>query len=218
MNKKKKVAVVLSGCGFKDGSEIHEAVMTLLAIDKHGAEYSCFAPDVKQCRVVNHFSDKESEETRNVLAESARIARGDISLLSEFDAEEFDALIFPGGFGAALNLSDFAFKGANCEVNEDVKKAVSDMHRLGKPIGALCIAPVIIAKLITGAEVTIGNDAATADVIKNMGASHQNTKHCETCIDKDNKIVTTPCYMLASSISQIYTGADKLVSDLLEMA
>jgi enhancing lycopene biosynthesis protein 2 len=217
MQKNKKVAVVLSGCGFKDGAEIHESVLTMLALDKNGAKYSCFAPDFPQYRVVDHYNDKESSEKRNILAESARIARGDIKPLSKFNAEDFDAIVFPGGFGAALNLSTFAQEGAKCVVHKDVEKAVIDMHKKGKPIAALCIAPVIIARLIKGAEITIGNDAGTASVLETMGASHQNTKHGEIVIDKERKIVTTPCYMLESSISQIYEGVDNLVKALLKM-
>ena len=160
--KVKQVAVVLSGSGVYDGSEIHEAVMTLLAIDQQGAAYQCFAPDIMQHHVINHLTGEPSDEVRNVLVESARIARGNIKPLSQFNADEFDALIFPGGFGAAKNLSSFAFEGSDCVVDGGVTTAVEAMRSQGKPIGALCIAPAAMAKILPGAKVTIGQDAANS--------------------------------------------------------
>ena len=219
MSKPLSVAVILSGCGFQDGSEIHEAVCTLLALDQQGAHYQCFAPDMAQARVMNHYAQAEAPtETRNVLVESARIARGNIQPLANFQAEQFDALVMPGGFGAALNLSNFATAGAQCAVQADVARAVSSMHQVGKPIGALCIAPVILARLIPGARITIGQDAATAAACQTMGAQHSNTGHGEVTVDADNRLVTTPCYMLDSRISQIHDGAQALVRELLKMA
>lgn len=213
-----RVAVILSGCGFQDGSEIHEAVCTLLALDQQGAQVQCFAPDIKQLRVTNHCTGAATDESRNVLIESARIARGAIQPLSAFDANEFDALVMPGGFGAALNLSDFAIRGAQCNIQPDVAKAVNSMHQARKPIGALCIAPVILAKLIPGARVTIGQDADTAQTCCEMGAEHRTCSHGEVAIDTGKRLVTTPCYMLNARISQIYDGAQALVRELLKMA
>lgn len=219
MRKPLSVAVILSGCGFQDGSEIHEAVCTLLALDQQGATYQCFAPDVAQNRVSNHYSMAQAEdETRNVLVESARIARGNIRPLADLQVQDFDALVIPGGFGAALNLSSFAVQGAQCIVQADVECAVNGMRQAGKPIGALCIAPVILAKLVPNASVTIGNDADIAAACQAMGAKHQNTAHGEVVVDEANRLVSTPCYMLESGISQIYDGATALVRELLRMA
>jgi len=212
----KKVAVVLSGCGFQDGSEINESVLTLLALDLNDAEYHCFAPDIIQTKVQDHYKQQEMDEQRNVLVESARIARGEIKPLTEFQASEFDAIILPGGFGAALNLSDFAINGPDCVINADVEQAIRSMHSQHKVIGALCIAPVLLAKLLPNAELTIGQDEGVANAVVTMGASHHKTNHAEIVIDEKNNLVTTPCYMLDASISDIYAGATKLVSAVLE--
>lgn len=211
----KKFAVVLAGCGVFDGAEIHEATLTLLAIAQQGAGYDIFAPDVNQYHVVNHLTHKEMHETRNVLVESARIARGKIRPLSQFNAANYDALIFPGGFGVAKNLATVAIDGANARVDPDVEAAVKSMHRAGKPIGALCIAPAIIAKILGGVEVTIGNDPGTIDTIRKMGGKHITATHGEVVVDKKNKIFTTPCYMLDATIVQIYEGAVNAVKEIM---
>ena len=211
----KKFAVVLSGCGVFDGAEIHEATLTLLAIAQQGASYDIFAPDIDQYHVINHLTQKEMPEKRNVLVESARIARGKIKPLSQFNAAHFDALIFPGGFGAAKNLSTVAFDGAGAKVNPDVETAVRAMHKAGKPIGALCIAPAVIARILGGVEVTIGNDPATISAIHKMGGTHVETTHGEVVVDKKNKIFTTPCYMLDADIVQIYEGAMNVINEIM---
>lgn len=213
----KQLAVILSGCGYLDGSEIHEATLTLLAISKLGSAYRCFAPDKDQHHVVNHLNGEEMGEKRNVLVESARIARGAIDSLSQFNPDDFDALVMPGGFGAAKNLSDYAFTGAACNVEPEVASAITAMHAAGKPIGALCIAPAVVAKVISGAELTIGQDSSTAENIGAMGCKHTSTMHGEIVVDQAKKIVTTPCYMLDSRVDQIYEGVEKLVSAVLEM-
>ena len=213
----KKVAVILSGCGVYDGAEIHESVLTLLRLDQRGAQVQCFAPDITQHHVINHLSGEAMNESRNVLVESARIARGAIQPLADFDASRFDALVMPGGFGAALNLSDFAQAGAHCSVQKDMAHAVATMHQAGKPIGALCIAPVILARLLPGAHLTIGKDAETADACRKMGAIHQDTGHGQVAVDRQNRLVTTPCYMLNARISQIFEDAQILVRELLKM-
>jgi enhancing lycopene biosynthesis protein 2 len=212
-----KFAVVLSGNGVFDGSEIHEATLTLYAISRKGASYEIFAPDIPQHHVINHLTGKEMNETRNVLVESARIARGMIKPLSKFSGRDFDALIFPGGFGAAKNLSSFAFDGADCKVNPDVGKAIREMVSLGKPIGALCIAPVILAKILGDVELTIGQDAGTAEAIRKMGATHKKTSHGEIVVDRKYKVVTTPCYMLDATIAQIGDGAANVVDAMLKL-
>lgn len=214
---KKTFAVILSGCGHQDGAEIHEATLTLLAIHKHGAEFVCYAPDIKQHHVLNHITGQEMNEQRNVLIESARIARGKIAALATFDANSVDALVIPGGFGAAKNLSSYAFDGVNCVVNADVGKAVRAVHAAGKPIGALCIAPVILAKILGNVSLTIGQDPGTAENITAMGAKHVPTMQGEVALDRQHKIVSTPCYMLASRVDQIAEGADKLIAAMLAM-
>ena len=213
----KKIAVVLSGCGVYDGAEIHEAVLTMFAIASDGAVYEVFAPDIDQHHVVNHLTGTEMDETRNVLIESARIARGKIKALSEFSGKEFDAIIFPGGFGAAKNLSTFAMDGSNCQVDSDVEAAIKEMISLGKPVGALCISPVILAKILGDVELTIGDDAGTIQAIEEMGATHKATTHGEVVVDQQHKIVTTPCYMLDARITQIEEGARNVVKAILEM-
>ena len=212
-----KIAVILSGNGVFDGAEIHEATLTLYAIAKKGAAYEIFAPDIPQHHVINHMTGEEMDESRNVLIESARIARGKIRALSEFSGREFDALIFPGGFGAAKNLSSFAFDGVDCKVNPDVESAIKEMISLGKPVGALCISPVILAKILGDVELTIGQDAGTAEAIQKMGATHTETSHGEVVVDRKYKVVTTPCYMLDATIDQIGEGADNVVEALLEL-
>lgn len=214
---KPKVAVVLSGCGVFDGAEIHESVLTLLALDRQGADYQCYAPDISQSQVINHLNGEEMDEKRNVLTEAARIARGKIKNLKELSASGADAVIFPGGFGVAKNLCSLAFDGQNCKVNQEVARVVKDFHAASKPIGALCIAPAMMAKLLSGAVVTIGQDPKTAKTIEQMGGKHKPTKHGEVIKDAANKLVTAPCYMLDSSIGQIAAGVDNAVKEVLAL-
>jgi len=218
MSTKKQTAIILSGCGVYDGAEIQEAVFTMLAIAKQDAEYTMFAPDIEQHHVINHVKGEETKEKRNVLTESARIARGNIKALSEYKPEDFDALFLPGGFGAAKNLSSFAFDGSNCKVEKETERAIVETHAANKPIGALCITPVIIAKVLKNVTVTIGSDKGTAEAIEQMGGSHASTNHGEVIIDEANKLATTPCYMLDANIMQIAEGADNIVRAVLEMA
>lgn len=214
---KKKVAVILSGCGVLDGSEIHESVLTLLAITKAEGEYEIFAPDMEQRQVINHITGEEMYEKRNVMVEAARIARGKIKPLSDYDASRFDALILPGGFGAAKNLSSFAFDGAKFSVHPRVERAIRETHEAGNPIGALCISPVILAKVFRSGKMTIGSDPRTAEAIQAQGSTHVNTTHGEVVIDDHLKIATTPCYMLDATIAQIAEGAENVVNAVFEM-
>jgi enhancing lycopene biosynthesis protein 2 len=213
----KKIAVILSGCGNRDGAEIHESTLTLWAIHKHGADYQCFAPNILQHHVLNHLTGEEMNEQRNVLVEAARIARGKIKDLQEFDAAEHDALILPGGLGAAKNLSTYAFDGPDCTVNKEVEFAIRAMHSAGKPIGALCIAPVILAKVLGKGELTVGRDAPVAADLETMGAKHTQTMHGEIVVDRANRIVSTPCYMLEARVDQIADGAENLVKAVLAL-
>ena len=214
---KKIFAVVLSGSGVYDGAEIHEATLTMLAIMRQGGDYQCFAPDINQHHVVNHLTGEEMNESRNVLIESARIARGNIKALSEFDGKEFDALIFPGGFGAAKNLSTVAFDGANATVIPEVEKAINQMLELKKPIGALCISPAILAKVLKDVNITIGMDKGTAEAIEAMGATHVETDHGDVVFDEDKLVFTTPCYMLDATILDIDDGATNVVKAMMEV-
>ncbi len=215
----KKFAVVLSGCGVFDGAEIHEATLTMLAIKEAGADYQCFAPDIPQYHVINHLTGEEMPESRNVLIESARIARGDIKPLSEYKADEYDALIFPGGFGAAKNLSTVAFDGPDAKVNEEVEASIKSTLALHKPIGALCISPAVVAKVIEGVEVTIGNDPGTAGAIEKMGSKHVVTTHGMVVHDHKYNVFTTPCYMLDATILDIKEDATVVVNAMIkEMA
>ncbi|MDH1264011.1 isoprenoid biosynthesis glyoxalase ElbB [Pseudomonas sp. GD03944] len=214
----KKVAVILSGCGVYDGAEIHESVITLLRLDQRGAEVQCFAPNIAQMHVVDHYSGDETGETRNVLVESARIARGNIKDVRELRAENFDALIIPGGFGAAKNLSDFAVAGANCTVQPDVLNAAQGFATAGKPVGLICIAPALAARIFgEGINCTIGTDEGTAEALTKMGAVHHECEVSEIVEDSARKLVTTPAYMLAESISQAASGINKLVDRVLEL-
>lgn len=221
MTKRTKVGVVLSGCGVYDGAEIHEAVITLLALDRAGAEVVCMAPNVEQMHVVNHLTGKPAEgERRNVLVESARIARGKVRDMASVRPEEIDALILPGGFGAAKNLCDFAIKGPDCTVHPEVARVVRGVHAAKKPVGAICIAPALVAKLLGNEHphLTIGTDADTAAAIEKMGACHERCGVEGTVVDRERMLVTTPAYMLAESISQAAAGIEKLVSEVLAMA
>lgn len=215
----KKVGVVLSGCGVYDGSEIHEVVLTLLAIDRAGAEAVCFAPDKQQLHVINHLTGEVTGEKRNVLAESARIARGKIQPLSSADPQQIDALIVPGGFGAAKNLSDFATRGADCEIDNELKILTREIHKKNKPIGFICIAPAMLPKLLdTSVQLTIGNDEGTAQAIEAMGGVHVTCPVDDIVVDVARKVVTTPAYMLANSIGEAASGIEKLVTRVLELA
>ena len=202
---KKKVGVLLSGCGFLDGCEIHESVLTLLYLDQKGAEIICMAPDIPQAHVINHLTQQEMEETRNVLVESARIARSNIRNIKDVKVDDIDALIIPGGFGAAKNLSDFAFKGPEGAVNPDVKKLIEEIVSKGKPIGALCIAPATVGMALKekAPEVTIGNHEETIGALKAMGVKHRVCAVDEITVDEKNKIVTTPAYMIGPGIKGI---------------
>ncbi|HKY62514.1 MAG TPA: isoprenoid biosynthesis glyoxalase ElbB [bacterium] len=216
----KKIGILLSGCGVKDGSEIHEAVLTLLAVDRAGAKAVFMAPDV-ELEEVNHLTGQPTGEKRNVLLESARIARGDIRDLSKVKAQDIDALLLPGGFGAAKNLCNFAFVGADAKPQEDVARLVREVHRAGKPIGAICIAPATIAAIL-GREaqpsLTIGTDPGTASALEQMGAKHRNCEVREFHVDEKNKIVSTPAYMLATRVSEAAEGIEKLVKKVIEMS
>jgi enhancing lycopene biosynthesis protein 2 len=211
----KKFAVVLSGCGVFDGSEIHEATLSLLAISKHGCSYQVFAPDIDQHHVINHLTGEEMDETRNVLVESARIARGKIRDLKEFNPGEFDGLILPGGFGAAKNLSTWVFEGADSTVLPEVENAILGMADAKKPVGALCISPVILARVLGKVKLTIGTDEGTAEAIESLGATHVPSGHGEAVVDSVRKVVTHPCYMLDATIDQIADGADRVVRAML---
>lgn len=223
-----RVALVLSGCGVYDGTELHEASAVLVHLSRSGAEVQIFAPDVPQMHVIDHTKGQPSEnETRNVLTESARIARGKITDLAQLRAANHDAAIFPGGFGAAKNLSTFAVDGKDCKVNRDVERVLKDFHKAGKPIGLCCIAPVLAAKVLPGVEVTVGHEqeeggkwpyAGTAEAIKALGAKHCVKGVTEAHVDQKNKVVTTPAFMCETALHHIHDGIGAMVTKVLELA
>ena len=215
------IGVLLSGSGVNDGSEIHESVITMLALDRAGAETLLMAPNIDQMHVINHYTGQEMDEFRNVLVESARIARGKIKDMAEVSGGDLDALIIPGGFGVAKNLSDYAMSGTECSINPDVYRLISEMIILKKPIGAICIAPTMMAKILAeqnqSATMTIGKDETTAKDIETMESTHKECLVEEIVIDKENNIVTTPAYMDAKNISEVAEGIEKLVKQIILM-
>ena len=221
MTKPKRVGVILSGSGYLDGSEIHEATLTLLFLDKRGAKVTAMAPDVRQMHVVDHLrGEAAGAESRNVLAEAARITRGAIVDVKSVKAEDLDALILPGGYGAAKNLCTFATEGVKLQVNPEVERLVRDVAAAGKPLGFICIAPVLAAKVLGAKKVklTIGNDPATAAVVNALGAIHVDTPVDQIVVDEKNKVVSTPAYMLGPTIAPVAAGIERLVGAVLEMA
>ena len=214
------IGVCLSGCGVNDGAEIHESVITALALDRARAEILFTAPDMEQTKVVNHLSGENMNEERNVLIESARIARGEITDVAKLTADDMDGLIFPGGFGAALNLCDFALQGADCDIHPEVNRIIQEMLQVNKPLGFICIAPVLFARAAKNtdktSQITIGNDQATADQIEKLGSQHKLCTVDDFIADEENKIVSTPAYMMARSISEAASGIEKLVQKILD--
>ena len=217
----KKIAVCLSGCGVMDGAEIHESVLALLAVDQAGAKAVCCAPDVPISGVVNHLTGKPDSASRNVLVESARIARGEIKSLKDVKAADVDALVFPGGFGAARNLCTFASDGANCTVNPEVERLVGEMLAARKPIGAICIAPAMLARVLgrkdVHAQLTIGTDAGTAKAVEQMGGRHVSCSVTDFVVDERHKVVSTPAYMLGKGPAEVFEGIRKLVGEVLRL-
>ncbi|QAX81419.1 isoprenoid biosynthesis glyoxalase ElbB [Candidatus Pseudomonas adelgestsugas] len=214
----KNIAVILSGCGVYDGTEIHESVITLLCLDQHGAQVQCFAPDITQQHVINHLTGEKMPESRNVLVESARIVRGQVKDICEANANAFDALIMPGGFGAVTNLSNFAIEGAGCSVNPQILELVKAFAEARKPVGLICISPALAAKIYgPGVKCTIGNCPDTIATLDKMGATH-----CECTVeniveDQARKLLSTPAYMLGKSISEVSSGINKLVERVLDL-
>ncbi len=215
----KKIAVILSGCGVFDGSEIHEAVLALHAIEKQGASWHCFAPDIDQLHVINHLTGEEMPEKRNVLVEAARIARGKIEDVVKLKADDYDALLLPGGFGAAKNLTDFAIKGADCTINAHVAAACRSFAQAGKPAAYLCIAPTIIPMVYEhGVQGTVGNDKDVSHAFNHMGGDHITCPVDDFVYDNEHNVLSTPAYMLAENISQAASGIDRLVEKLIQLA
>jgi enhancing lycopene biosynthesis protein 2 len=216
---KKRVGVLLAGCGVYDGSEIHEATLTLLFLDRENAESVCIAPEDNQVHTINHQTGDEMDQSRNIFVEAARISRGSIIPLAGIKAADLDALILPGGFGAAKNLINYAFKGRECTIRPDVKELILSMVNAGKPVGAICIAPVVLAVALKDEAatplLTIGNDGGTASDIVHFGAEHQKAAVDEIVIDEKNRIVTTPAYMLGPTISHVAKGIEKLVKQIM---
>ncbi|MGB0432409.1 MAG: isoprenoid biosynthesis glyoxalase ElbB [Bacteroidia bacterium] len=230
MPNKLKIGVILSGSGVYDGSEIHESVLTLLAIDQQGAQAICFAPNIKQHHVINHLNGNEMDEERNVLIESARIARGDVKDLKDFNVNDIDALVIPGGFGAAKNLSKWAFAGHKGEIDIDVKHAIVSTFEQKKPIGAMCMGPTVIAKALAdkelGQKITVGNVTSASHYniseisngMNKLGADTQMAEAYEVVVDHNYKIVSSPCYMMQASIAMINEGIAQTVKNVIALA
>lgn len=218
----KRVALLLSGCGVMDGSEIHESVFALLALDQAGAQVTCCAPDAEQAEVINHVTGKPTNEKRNVMVEAARIARGKIKPLDQIYAADFDALIMPGGYGAAKNLCNYASAGCDATTDAGVARVLREFHSSGKVIGSICISPMAVAAAFKGTDIqprlTIGNDAGTAKDLESFGATHQQCDVTEFVVDSKNRIVSTPAYMYQARPSEVFGGIQKLVTEVLKMA
>ncbi|MFP3019329.1 MAG: isoprenoid biosynthesis glyoxalase ElbB [Arsenophonus sp.] len=214
----KPIAIILSGCGVLDGSEIHESVFTILSLSQHGSEMCFLAPDREQLDVINHITGKKKEEKRNIMEEASRISRGKIESLLSADARNFSAVIIPGGFGIIKNLSNFSIKGINCEIDKNLLAFCRKIHKQGKPIGLMCIAPLILPKILKkSVKLTIGNDKKIISEIEKMGGNHIISSFEDIVVDEDNKVVTTPAYMLALSPNEAWKGIDKLVKKVIEM-
>ena len=213
----KKVAVILAGCGTRDGSEINETVTLLLALDQHNIEYQAFAPDENQYEVDNHVTGQCTMEKRNMMVEAARIVRGNILPITKFNANDYDALLFPGGTGTAKNIFTYAIDGIDFKVNKEVEKAIKDIHAQGKPIGAMCIAPLMVAKVLGNVNVTMGSgNCRQAKELPMIGCKHTETTHGGVAIDKENKVYSTPCFMLDATLKDIYQGAWNLVEAMIK--
>lgn len=213
------VGIILSGCGVFDGSEIHEAVATLIALDRRGVPYQCLAPN-RPFEVIDHMTSKPTGEQRNTLTEAARIARGEVLDLADVRGSDFDALILPGGFGAAKNLCSFAADGPDCTVDPDVERVLTEAHAASRPIGFICIAPAVGARVFGAAlhpSLTIGRDTSTAEALEAMGATHTPADPDDIITDEANLFVSTPAYMSATRIGQVATGIDKLVGRVMEL-
>ncbi|KAM4695971.1 glutamine amidotransferase-like class 1 domain-containing protein 3, mitochondrial [Rhinophrynus dorsalis] len=221
----KKVAVILAGCGVYDGSEVHESSAVFVHLSRAGAEVVFFAPNIDQMHVVDHTKGQPTEEKRNVLAESARIARGNVKDLNDLKVNEFDALIIPGGFGVAKNLCTWAVKGKECSVLQSVEEVIKGFHSAKKPLGLCCISPVLAAKLLPGCELTVGCDtecekwpfAGTAEAIKQLGCKHVNKQVNEVHVDAKNKLVTTSAFMCNSPVHEIFDGIGEMVKNVLKL-
>ena len=215
-----KVGVLLAGCGVFDGAEIHEATLTLYFLDKEGVEIVCMAPNIPQKEVINHITGEKMDEERNVLVEATRIARGNIKDINEVSADDIDALIMPGGYGVAKNFSNFLEKGADAEVIPEVKRLLVEMFEKGKPIGAVCISPVILAAALkeAKAKLTIGSDEQVAKAIESMGQQHLVCPVSEALVDEEHKIVSTPAYMEGKTIKDVAEGIEKLVKEVIRLA
>ena len=213
----KKFAVILAGCGRKDGSEINEAITLLLSIEQHHCEYQCFAPNRPQTEVVDHLTEKQVKEERNILTEAARLARSRILPIEDYKAADFDGLLFSGGYGVAKNLCDYAYKGADMEVKPDVARAIIETREANKPMGGMCISPVLFAKLLPSVCVTLGKEGtADADNVRKMGAFHVQTEHGDVCADNELLVFTTPAYMLDATLKDVYDGAYNLVESVVD--
>lgn len=211
----KRFAIILAGAGKGDGNDLHEAVLLLAACSRHGATYQCFAPDMEQHDVIDHLTGQPMPERRNVLREAARIARGDIRPLDQLDMAQYDGLLFPGGFGVAKNLCTYALAGRNCTVNPLVEKAIRAAHEQKKPIGALCIAPILLARVLRTGTITLGQAGDAANDAVALGMQHEVRNARQVAIDETNNLFTTPCYMVDTNIGEVNEGVDALMAAIM---
>lgn len=215
-----RIAVILSGCGFLDGAEIQESVLSLYFLDEKGCKVTCFAPDKDQFHVVDHVTGQPTLESRNVMTEAARICRGEIRPLADLKMQDFDAIVMPGGYGAAKNLSDLAIRGADCEVEPDLSKVLAAAVLERKPIVAICIAPAVLAAALRtmrshAVTLTIGTDEETSQVLTSLGARHQRCTVSEIAVDSDHRVVSTPAYMLGEGPAAVGAGIRKAIDQLM---
>ncbi|MDY5969057.1 MAG: isoprenoid biosynthesis glyoxalase ElbB [Bacteroidales bacterium] len=214
----KKVAIILSGCGNRDGSELQETLSLMLALDRNGLAYQCFAPK-GEIRVASYLKEGDTGEKRDMPEESARIARGNLKVLTDYTPADYDALALPGGMGAARNLSSYAFDGEKMTVEPSVEQAILATHDAGKPVLAMCIAPMVLAKTLGKYDVilTLGGQNDAARTAQTLGAQTRVCGPTDVCHDTKNRVLTTPAYMVATSISEIFEGAENMVRALLEI-
>lgn len=215
-----RVAVVLSGCGYLDGAEVQEAVLSLYFLDRAGAKVRCFAPARPHMHVVDHVTtDAMPEEQRCVRRESARISRGQVEALEAFSVVDFDALVLPGGYGVAKNLSSFATQGAQGALEPSFERVLLAAIEAQLPTAAICIAPAILAMALKkagkSATLTIGQDPQVAAAIESLGVKHQVCQAGEAVIDARAKIVSTPAYMLDSCPKDVGAGIESAISKVL---
>lgn len=223
------IGVLLSGNGVYDGAEIQEAVLTLLAIDEMGWNAVCISVDKPQHHVINHLTGEVMDESRNMLVEAARIARGQITPIDSISPADIDALVIPGGFGSAKNFTSWAFDGPESTILPEVKLLLVNLVNVGKPIVALCVSPVVVAKAFEGSSIhptlSLGSasESSPYDInsfnegLRATGAIAQERTIREVLIDPTNRIICAPCYMMDARITEINANIKQAMVALNEI-